>query len=132
MEKKQLLWRVDSMIHFLRGASYQRVLLDLLELQDMLRIEGDAPTDKSMLSSQPQAFPGYDESAKNWVPGMTLRDHFAGNALQALLGNTIMVRRLLDQKAEKKERFDMVVAKEAYGYADAMIQARNTQPKEKV
>jgi hypothetical protein len=63
--------------------------------------------------------------------GMTLRDHFAGLALAALIAKLP----LIDKKGEfgvklnEDEKFDFQVeaARTAYAYADYMIQVRNQQ-----
>ena len=47
--------------------------------------------------------------------GMTLRDYFAAAALQGILSST-------------QTGHSMIIAKDAYGMADAMIKAREVKP----
>ena len=64
----------------------------------------------------------------DYIPGMTLRDYFAGQAMQALISKLPM----FDQKGEYGEMvtqkgMDIIligVANSAFGYADAMIKER--------
>jgi len=58
------------------------------------------------------AFPGFEW--QNYVPGMTLRDWFAGQALNGMLSNG----RFSGQNT------DEVTASVAYQYADAMLAER--------
>lgn len=50
--------------------------------------------------------------------GMTLRDWFAGNALQAYLAG---------RNIDSRDANQNVVARTCYSYADAMLAARNSQ-----
>ena len=66
------------------------------------------------------AFPVLDTGPDyypNFRPGMSLRDWFAGQALQGM-AVTLIREKVFDQKE---------VARWAYGYADAMLAARLTQ-----
>lgn len=59
--------------------------------------------------------PAFPDPQENWrgEKGMTLRDHFAGLAMQAIVSNS----------AEVNPAFD-AVAEDAYMQADAMLKAR--------
>jgi hypothetical protein len=57
------------------------------------------------------AFPVCDAARIHELEGMTLRDYFAAKAMQALVS------------ADQMTPHDYV-AKDAYGYADAMLKAR--------
>jgi hypothetical protein len=64
------------------------------------------------------AFPSVGEGFGNpsySAPGMTLRDWFAGQALQGLLAST-------------KTSDGLAIAKDAYILADAMLEAREVKP----
>lgn len=66
----------------------------------------------------PRAFPGPDSTG--YVDqGMTLRDWFAGMALQGLLG--------LVNPRVSYEHGTKTVARDAYMFADAMLAAREAQ-----
>lgn len=68
--------------------------------------------------------------------GMTLRDWFAGTAIAALL-STVSAQRQVQQAVEEKDDgvkdrtkvIAEVLAKRAYGLADAMLQQRLKQTK---
>lgn len=60
------------------------------------------------------AFPGYGE------PGMTLRDYFAAKAMQGLLSNPKLSPEILKQGGA----FGGWIESSAYGWADAMLEAR--------
>jgi len=68
-----------------------------------------------------QAFPTPDANFvnKNW--GMTLRDYFAGRAMQALIR---FEDKSLPYESRNTKDFDDRVSYQAYRYADAMIKAR--------
>jgi len=77
----------------------------------------------------PHAFPhfGVDESGTQFVDtkmkGMTLRDYFAAKAIQATLSNPNSTDSDGYWKMEPH-----IMARDAYGIADAMLQSRlNTQ-----
>jgi len=56
--------------------------------------------------------------------GMTLRDYFAAEALNTMLGQYDFTF-FEDDKSEKEgETFALIVAKNAYSMADAMLKAR--------
>ena len=62
------------------------------------------------------------------VPGMSLRDWFAGQALAGILGNIDMARGvgvLAKQAGEAPEGY---LAEVAYAHADAMLKAREATP----
>jgi len=70
------------------------------------------------------AFPGLeprDPMLSVGAPGMTLRDHYAGQAMAALISGCLASR-----DAKLIERFGRVgtAAEVAYEYADAMIKER--------
>lgn len=61
--------------------------------------------------------------APAWA-GMSLRDWFAGLALQGMLANTDAE----DERAHRTGSLAPVVAENAYQFADAMIAERNRTP----
>ena len=61
------------------------------------------------------AFPHYDVETTQVIPGMTLRDWFAGKAMQGLQANP--VEDVCEMSYEE-------IAKYAYAQADAMLKAR--------
>ena len=72
--------------------------------------------------NNPQAFPvsagcwpNDESSGNNYGPGMTLRDYFAGKALQGILANPKL-----------PDEIDSMVlaARDCYSWADAMLKAR--------
>lgn len=80
----------------------------------------------------PQAFPEHSIESRNTgeilvmhlTKGMTLRDYFAGQAMQAILSNPSLVPALANIiKSEGK--IDSEIAQGAYTYADAMLAERN-------
>lgn len=75
-----------------------------------------------MMMAFPSINPNYDG---NWderfeFKGMTLRDYFAGQALAGVLANG-------DGK-DDDQLLRVIIATDAYGYADAMLEARKAQP----
>lgn len=61
------------------------------------------------------AFPGIVERPAGGVPGMSLRDYFAAEAMQALIAHY------------GDEGHDAKCASLAYGFADAMLEEREKQ-----
>ena len=59
-------------------------------------------------------------------PGMTLRDWFAGRAMQALASDMAGVAAVAD---EHDVNSTVLLARLAYGMADAMLAARDATPK---
>lgn len=93
------------------------------------------------MSNQPNdggpAFPrtGFELSDGSWVApqgGMTLRDHFAGQALQgtiaSMAGVSLYEGKQLVDSVGGPAAFQDKVACTCYDYADAMLKARNTEP----
>ena len=69
----------------------------------------------------PYAFEHNDGERGGFAPGMSLRDWFAGQALQQFVGER-------DHQAWAHQRFEEArhtIAKAAYNIADAMIAARS-------
>ena len=64
------------------------------------------------------AFPGEDKFGKTNNLGMSLRDYFAGIALQALIGH------IEKPTAENADKLVVEITRAAYSLADAMIQER--------
>jgi hypothetical protein len=74
------------------------------------------------------AFPGTQYASgiqpSGFSEGMTLRDYFAAEALNTILGQYDFTF-FEDDKSEKEdETFALIVAKNAYSMADAMLKAR--------
>ena len=65
------------------------------------------------MQAYPFIEPAPDDAIKAYHPGMTLRDYFAAKALQGFIGTIF----------EEDMNFDQV-ANFVYGYADAMLKAR--------
>lgn len=63
------------------------------------------------------------------VSGMTLRDYFAAKAMAALIGQTgtEMADQAMIDNGFGNGQVDRLVAKCAYDYADAMLQARKVK-----
>lgn len=51
--------------------------------------------------------------------GLTKREYFAAMAMQSLINNPVLERRMLNQS--KAEQFEAMVARSAMFYADALI-----------
>lgn len=68
------------------------------------------------------AFPSPDTRGYDGVPGMTLRDWFAGQALIGQLASCSLGYEYTGADAASK------CARDTYKYADAMIAARNNLP----
>lgn len=66
------------------------------------------------------AFPGFNYVSSNVHDGMTLRDYFAAQAMQALL-NGRLIQRTVVVGVNCVER---QIAEDAYKMADAMLKAR--------
>ncbi len=64
----------------------------------------------------------YDQEIVNQFQGMTLRDYFAAKAMQGLLANP----KLQDQILKEGGAFGGWVEHSAYGWADAMLKARES------
>lgn len=56
--------------------------------------------------------------------GMSLRDWFAGMALQGRLSNDTLLSNA-EQSGLPSDKFPETMARQAYGFADAMIAERN-------
>jgi hypothetical protein len=70
---------------------------------------------------------GFDPSEADMIvlpEGVTLRDWFAGRALQAQLSNPVMVEATLNSVQQDPVRFVKAMALGAYEWADAMLKAR--------
>ena len=67
-----------------------------------------------------KAFP---DSATPFQQGMDLRDYFAAKALQGLLANS----KLSNQILKEGGAFGGWIEKSAYGWADAMMEARKNE-----
>jgi hypothetical protein len=61
---------------------------------------------------------------ENYYPGMTLRDYFAAKAMEATLGQYDLTFFEDDKREKEGKTFALVVAKNAYAMADAMLRAR--------
>lgn len=75
------------------------------------------------------AFPNAGNSNWNLIPdaGMSLRDWFAGRAMQALAGDMAGVIAVADEHGVNPT---VLMARLAYGAADAMLAARDVPAKE--
>ena len=76
------------------------------------------------------AFPGqmptgYDPRSGNYFVGMTLRDYFAGQAMQAILS---LRQNYLTAGKEAPGKEGRFLAQAAYEQADAMLAAREVKP----
>ena len=82
-----------------------------------------------------QAFPaawGNPEQGGDYIPGMTLRDRFAGDALPQAVADYNRTEsaphrkgeRVLPYAAQGTGTREDIIARQAYRYADAMLQAR--------
>ena len=60
------------------------------------------------------------------ISGMTLRDYFAGQAIQAVFANNWEM--FLDNTFQSPEEVPHEVARDAYAIADAMLKAREVKP----
>jgi hypothetical protein len=70
------------------------------------------------------AFPVPGLASNSDYDGMTLRDYFAAKALSTILGQYDFTF-FEDDKSEKQgDAFSLIVAKNAYAMADAMLKAR--------
>lgn len=80
------------------------------------------------MSLQPDGGPAFPDGARkysdDYEPGMTLRDWFAGKALEAIVSNETRVRVIISETNDAAEAVDLAVALAAYGIADAMLAAR--------
>ncbi len=65
------------------------------------------------------------ENASEWTDGMTLRDYFAGIALQGLLTNEFLVDVVMHTASEQCLKADKLMAEGAYVIADNMLAERN-------
>lgn len=72
-------------------------------------------------SENPPAFPALFQTNRN-DNGMTLRDWFAGQALNGCIANALKIVEL--GGGNKIKDAGVMVATEAYAYADAMLAAR--------
>lgn len=72
------------------------------------------------------AFPVVDTSGDypNCHLGMSLRDYFAAKAMQGLLSDLEVSRSLCDCDEYDGQNFATIVATNAYGFADAMLEER--------
>lgn len=90
----------------------------------------NTPNDGGPAFPQPNHIVEHDSQgrveARNWMQdsGMTLRDWFAGMALQGLLSANPQC-----PDAVSEENVDSVIAREAYRSADAMIAERSKPTK---
>jgi hypothetical protein len=64
-----------------------------------------------------------DDGKIKHTPGMTLRDYFATNAMQALIAKAPL-RFFADQDADERSAMEKSFAVGAYEYADAIIAER--------
>ena len=58
--------------------------------------------------------------------GMTLRDYFAAKALSTILGQYDFTFFEDDEDEKEEDKFSLIVAKNAYEMADAMLKARES------
>ena len=73
------------------------------------------------------AFPcewDYIGSKREAANGMTLRDYFAAKALSTILGQYDFTFFEDDRSEKEGDAFSLIVAKNAYAMADAMLKAR--------
>jgi hypothetical protein len=73
------------------------------------------------------AFPTTSEDYQQGFEGMSLRDYFAGQALQGWLSGPCQGDALDDYRPDDTEPFaqhQAAVARACYGYADAMLRER--------
>jgi hypothetical protein len=64
-----------------------------------------------------------DDGTIKHTPGKTIRDYFAGKAMQALIAKAPL-RFFADQDADERSEMEKSIAGGAYEYADAMIAER--------
>ncbi len=76
--------------------------------------------------TNPPAFPG--AGIPLWVPGMTLRDYFAGQAMIGILATPPQKGETWPNGITALADIQNFLARVAYGYADAMIAEREKQP----
>lgn len=72
----------------------------------------------------PNAFPACNEANVNGTMGMTLRDHFAGEALQGWLAS---YDGQSDHPCEKGDYIAANIARWSYQIADAMLAERSRE-----
>ena len=70
----------------------------------------------------PLFLPGDDSHKDWWTPGMTLRDWFAGQALNGLLANP----KLADEIRKTGNAYGGWIEQSAYGWADAMLSVKES------
>jgi len=76
----------------------------------------------------PSAFPFEETGYKIIHKGMTLRDHFAGLTMQAIISNSDTMREITKAwvRIDASERldFESSIAKLSFEYSDAMLKQR--------
>lgn len=77
------------------------------------------------MNDDKKAFPSTTPDGQHWESGMSLRDYFAASAMQGMLasGHQEAIEKLAIQ-AEGNAAKGIALA--AYGFADAMLKARET------
>lgn len=79
------------------------------------------------IENDEQAFPaawGNSEQGGDYVPGMTLRDWFAGQAITGILMHGMFMSP--SDSVDEQEWWNNKISQEAYDIADAMLAARKT------
>jgi hypothetical protein len=77
------------------------------------------------MKAYPTTYRNYDESISTDCSGMDLRDYFAAKAFQSLISNALpdCVYYTIDNQSRIEIGIE-ILAKDAYLFADAMMEAR--------
>jgi len=77
------------------------------------------------MKAYPTTYNNYDESISTDCSGMDLRDYFAAKAIQSLISNALpdCVYYTIDNQSRIEIGIE-ILAKDAYLFADAMMEAR--------
>jgi len=68
----------------------------------------------------------YTDSPKHSAQdGMSMRDYFAAKAMQVIITNDEMIKRMERLECYRGIKSGLCIAKEAYTIADCMLEARN-------
>lgn len=73
------------------------------------------------------AFPGIKQflgDNTELFSGMTLRDYFAGQAMQGLIANKLLIKTVMNQSRRDGQTTDELIAECCYDTADAMIEQK--------
>lgn len=69
--------------------------------------------------------PKEKQKATQFLGDLDLRDYFAAKAMQAIITNDEMIKRMNNLECYKGIKSGLCIAKEAYTIADCMLEARN-------